>query len=476
MSDQETLDALLAQNRALKQELENLRALEAQKLGFGVDAKEDVVEVKADDLPKIRELFTFYDTDQSGFIDASEFQFLVYDLGEVLSDEEAEAALRVIDTRGDGKLSFDDFVAWWRSERPANNKTGAQVALLKLKLRAKGLQRKATEVTQIVHAQDEAHVDSGGFTSSGNLVVGDFDGPAGMSIVMSGKYPSQEELDTALASYDVPANSQMFFLDLSFKDDTSAEDRNGVLQTINRLIGAMGAPPPGMGLKVSVEEISANSHSLRFAFHMPSQAVFLPPPVLGFLREFIAEPMVIEAKYPLEHYLNNPNAKLADAATFRCQASSKISHAAFANLLQLHPMAALATLFAGYEATLRVGSLRDVADRLQQFFADYDEAGAAEQVAAEADGVVDFVDNRPRYNELRVASMMLNAGPEFIKNHLQALQQKIIGTLGLNEYKQLLLMKGVLNLRILGLVDFTVQFNDFNLFSFLPEVEPQPLA
>jgi Ca2+-binding EF-hand superfamily protein len=50
----------------------------------------------------VKALFKKYDTDGSGDIDAKEFQILAFDLGLVLTDDEAKTFVKELDTDGNG--------------------------------------------------------------------------------------------------------------------------------------------------------------------------------------------------------------------------------------------------------------------------------------------------------------------------------------------------------------------------------------
>merc|ERR1712216_237679 len=64
--------------------------------------------------PVSRIIFNKYDKDGSEFIDAAEFKFMVMDLGHQLSEEQEKFAILKIDKSGAGKISYDDFLAWWK--------------------------------------------------------------------------------------------------------------------------------------------------------------------------------------------------------------------------------------------------------------------------------------------------------------------------------------------------------------------------
>lgn len=59
------------------------------------------------------EIFKRYDRDGSGSIDRQELARLLEALDEPLSEEELEIALEVVDSNGSGRISWDEFKAWW---------------------------------------------------------------------------------------------------------------------------------------------------------------------------------------------------------------------------------------------------------------------------------------------------------------------------------------------------------------------------
>ncbi|KAL7576739.1 hypothetical protein ACA910_005656 [Epithemia clementina (nom. ined.)] len=60
-------------------------------------------------------VFSTYDTDADGYIDASEFSALLMDLGVELDDRYTMKAFNSIDRDGDRLISFEDFSHWWSS-------------------------------------------------------------------------------------------------------------------------------------------------------------------------------------------------------------------------------------------------------------------------------------------------------------------------------------------------------------------------
>ncbi|KAG4089771.1 EF-hand [Neocallimastix lanati (nom. inval.)] len=60
-----------------------------------------------------KRMFDSYDSDGSGGISISEFRSLAYDLGHYLTDEELDIAIKTLDSKGNGNISYKDFKAWW---------------------------------------------------------------------------------------------------------------------------------------------------------------------------------------------------------------------------------------------------------------------------------------------------------------------------------------------------------------------------
>jgi len=67
-------------------------------------------------LPVSRIVFNKYDGEGLGLIDSAHFGALCYDLGHFLSQDEVAFAVGMLDTSGDGKISYEEFVVWWKSE------------------------------------------------------------------------------------------------------------------------------------------------------------------------------------------------------------------------------------------------------------------------------------------------------------------------------------------------------------------------
>ncbi|KAK4382542.1 Calmodulin [Sesamum angolense] len=75
------------------------------------EIREMMNEVDADgDGEELKEAFKVFDRDQDGFISAVELRNVMMNLGERLSDDEAEQMIREADLDGDGLVSYEEFV------------------------------------------------------------------------------------------------------------------------------------------------------------------------------------------------------------------------------------------------------------------------------------------------------------------------------------------------------------------------------
>ncbi|MEW5743445.1 MAG: EF-hand domain-containing protein, partial [Myxococcota bacterium] len=73
------------------------------------------LEDASEDSDEVFEIFRAYDRDASGSIDRSEFSRLLEALGMDVSEEELAIALDVVDANRSGRISWDEFKAWWAS-------------------------------------------------------------------------------------------------------------------------------------------------------------------------------------------------------------------------------------------------------------------------------------------------------------------------------------------------------------------------
>ena len=97
------------------------------------------------ELDSIRQIFDFFDKDKSGSISLVELKDVHAKLGEPLTDEEAALALKTIATQSDGKLSFEEFLSWWRVDHNRSNSFEK-----KFKLMSGGLKKDRFDVKKVV--------------------------------------------------------------------------------------------------------------------------------------------------------------------------------------------------------------------------------------------------------------------------------------------------------------------------------------
>jgi Ca2+-binding EF-hand superfamily protein len=72
-------------------------------------------EMENDTRDEVFEIFRTYDRDSSGSIDRSEFSRLLEALGMDVTEDELAMALDIVDSNHSGRISWDEFKAWWSS-------------------------------------------------------------------------------------------------------------------------------------------------------------------------------------------------------------------------------------------------------------------------------------------------------------------------------------------------------------------------
>jgi len=65
------------------------------------------------EISESRKVFVSCDLNGDGFIDSAEFRVLLEQLDGDVSSAECLLNFEVVDTEGDGYISFKEFVAWW---------------------------------------------------------------------------------------------------------------------------------------------------------------------------------------------------------------------------------------------------------------------------------------------------------------------------------------------------------------------------
>lgn len=79
-------------------------------------SNDDLYQLTDEQKMAIRKAFDEYDKDGSGFIDKGELSVLARELGEELEPDELEEGMKTLDTSGDGKVSFEEFIEWWQQD------------------------------------------------------------------------------------------------------------------------------------------------------------------------------------------------------------------------------------------------------------------------------------------------------------------------------------------------------------------------
>ncbi|KCV70930.1 hypothetical protein H696_01876 [Fonticula alba] len=64
--------------------------------------------------PLSKRVFHRYDADGSNSIDKFEFQQMALSMGHFMTQTQTDLTFRSIDTSGDGQISYDEFLVWWR--------------------------------------------------------------------------------------------------------------------------------------------------------------------------------------------------------------------------------------------------------------------------------------------------------------------------------------------------------------------------
>jgi calmodulin/calcium-binding protein CML/plastin-2 len=69
-----------------------------------------------EELDELREAFDYNDRDGDGRIQLDEFSDMLDELEADMSEKEIEIGFKDIDTNDDGRIDFQEFVAWWSED------------------------------------------------------------------------------------------------------------------------------------------------------------------------------------------------------------------------------------------------------------------------------------------------------------------------------------------------------------------------
>ncbi|CAF1113837.1 unnamed protein product [Didymodactylos carnosus] len=102
-------------------------------------------------------IFKKYDLDENGSIELEELRNLCYDMGCYLSDKDLIWARTFLDKDGDGRISYPEFAAWW--------KTSNRFHYLKLDSKQMNIIHKICEIYRSYDQQNKGILDKTKFQS-----------------------------------------------------------------------------------------------------------------------------------------------------------------------------------------------------------------------------------------------------------------------------------------------------------------------
>lgn len=73
------------------------------------------MKVTQEEQRQLKATFDFNDSDSNGKIDFVEFIAMLQGLEAGIDAAQAQFGFKAVDTDGDGMISFDEFVEWWRA-------------------------------------------------------------------------------------------------------------------------------------------------------------------------------------------------------------------------------------------------------------------------------------------------------------------------------------------------------------------------
>eukprot|EP00760_Papus_ankaliazontas_P015647 PhM_4_TR16639/c0_g1_i1/m.60049 len=172
MSD--TLESLLARERELAKAIKARKAVLAKEKAGGAGptlATAAIKELSPAELEAVRDAFTRFDADKSGFISLQELQLLTKELGAALSDDDVKKAMSELDGNGDGNLSFDEFRAWWCASSSRGGYKGLKLNAIKAKVLADLAQRRLKKIAKAASEPNATPNNSGGLAPSSQSTI-----------------------------------------------------------------------------------------------------------------------------------------------------------------------------------------------------------------------------------------------------------------------------------------------------------------
>lgn len=274
-----SLEDLQKENEQLAARLAELQAQWAKKQG---EAEQQQAADEAEN-SLVLSLFEKYDADGSGFVDRDEFGFLAFDLGMFLSDEELSEAIAAIDTSGDGQISKDEFIAWYKgaNDSGVGKKSGTNAMAIAAKMKLKYVQKKLSEAgdkakkaananakKEIVQEKADAQEEEGSAAGANNLVhdaikfsLGDVSGPqTTLSIETTYMAPeqAQEKIESLLG--EGAATAAVIDLPISAAADTT--ELEAMIEQLNAAL-AQFKEPVGIGATIKITTNDAGAKVMR---------------------------------------------------------------------------------------------------------------------------------------------------------------------------------------------------------------------
>ena len=165
--DDELMRELEAVTAALEGKVKGLNERKAARRDQYLEKAEEKT-FTAKEIANLKAVFGRFDKDKSDSISLEELQLIAKELGTVMSDADAKAAMEELDVNKDGTLNFEEFVKWWASDSKRGGNKGLLLDLVKAKIMAEMVQKQvaalmrdvATKPIEVGSAQLDVHLDS----------------------------------------------------------------------------------------------------------------------------------------------------------------------------------------------------------------------------------------------------------------------------------------------------------------------------
>jgi hypothetical protein len=142
-------DALRQQEQDALQEAKRFGLVEDDPNGTGIDSGPAVVALppRSDEFSdaEVQQAFEFIDINKNGFISAAEIRHLLICMGEMITDEEVDEMIRMVDSDGDGQVSFEEFYALVTDPDPSRADFDSKTIAEAMQAAAEGQARESAE-------------------------------------------------------------------------------------------------------------------------------------------------------------------------------------------------------------------------------------------------------------------------------------------------------------------------------------------